>query len=49
MRMYAYTSDDNLLGAIGVYVDASLFVESADGGWQSLMKQTKALYSMGQP
>ena len=36
-----------LLGAIGVYVDDFLFVESEDPAWKKIMTQIKGLYTWG--
>ena len=42
-----YSKDGKVLGAIGVYVDDFLFVETDDAEWTALMAKTKALYSWG--
>ena len=43
-----YTKSGGLAGAIGVYVDDFLFVESRLSDWAAIMKSVKALYSWGE-
>ena len=43
-----FTKGGEVMGAIGVYVDDFLFIESELPEWKAMMKKIKALYSWGE-
>eukprot|EP00974_Lingulodinium_polyedra_P034345 3303683-Lingulodinium_polyedra.AAC.1 len=47
VRSAPQTTPRRLIGALGVYVDDFLFVESEDPEWKDLMKNIKGLYQWG--